>query len=127
MQVQQVAGGSWSSCKVKYSSCTKYVFHAVGNTVCIRNAKIGEVLGHLEHHTAPVTSVAQPHANGLQLWTGSVDGIIAVWDYQDQVLLDSYDLGHPILWMDTSVDAHAAFAILDWSSTDQEQAGTSPS
>lgn len=47
-------------------------------------------------HTNKITRVILNPKNHLQLYTASLDGTIKLWDYNDDILLKTYNVNAPI-------------------------------
>lgn len=50
-------------------------------------------------HSAEITCVMLNPKNPLQLYTASLDGTIKLWDYNDNILLKTYNVRSPIQFM----------------------------
>lgn len=50
-------------------------------------------------HSNKVTRVILNPKNHLQLYTASLDGTIKLWDYNDDILLKTYNINAPIQHM----------------------------
>lgn len=85
-----------------------YFFSANGPSVKIYSVATGRVISTLyppQHSPSPqadtesrgtITCMALNPHNPYQLITGSLDGLIRVWNYVDAVLLKALDVGKPI-------------------------------
>ncbi|KAL6045495.1 NET1-associated nuclear protein 1 [Balamuthia mandrillaris] len=92
-----IAGGFLTSGHpVVWSADTKYLFGCQGLCIKVFNVETGEPVRQLLGHTTRVTSVALNPANPLQLFSTSLDGRLLLWDYSDGVILQAWDLQHPI-------------------------------
>jgi len=90
---------------VVFTSDSNYFFSCNAKTIRILSVETGQVVRVLSSsaeeggHTDTVTSVMINPKNLLQLYSASLDGTIKLWDFNDAVLLKTYEVGVPITHM----------------------------
>ncbi|KAF9953677.1 hypothetical protein BGZ65_004522, partial [Modicella reniformis] len=89
---------------VVFTSDSNYFFSCNAKTIRILSVETGQVVRVLSSadeggHTDTVTSVMLNPRNLLQLYSASLDGTIKLWDFNDAVLLRTYEVGVPITHM----------------------------
>ncbi|OBZ86761.1 WD repeat-containing protein 75 [Choanephora cucurbitarum] len=96
------AGGNISQYPVEFTKDSKYLFSAVGSNVKIYSMATGAVVKVISQsvasggHNNKITCVVLNPKNPLQLYTASLDGTIKLWDYNDDILLKTYNVNAPI-------------------------------
>ncbi|ORY00710.1 WD40 repeat-like protein [Basidiobolus meristosporus CBS 931.73] len=106
LTLNKVSGGCLSNYPLVFTKDSKFFFCAASNVIKIYSVETGEVVRVLQGHTKEITSLFLNPTNSLQLYTGSLDGTIRLWDFNDAVLLKTFEVGIPITHMVTS--EHAA-------------------
>ncbi|KAF9173385.1 hypothetical protein BGX21_002483 [Mortierella sp. AD011] len=87
---------------VVFTSDSNYFFSCNGKSIRILSVETGQVVRILSAsseeggHSDTVTSVMLNPKNPLQLYSASLDGTIKLWDFNDAVLLQTYDATVPI-------------------------------
>ncbi|KAL7312542.1 NET1-associated nuclear protein 1 [Mucor circinelloides] len=105
------AGGNISEYPVEFTKDSKYFFSSVGSCVKIFSMATGAVVKVLSQspatggHSNKITRVILNPKNHLQLYTASLDGTIKLWDYNDDILLKTYNVNAPIQSMVMSPEA----------------------
>ncbi|KAF9351527.1 WD repeat-containing protein 75 [Mortierella sp. NVP85] len=90
---------------VVFTSDSNYFFSCNAKTIRILSVETGQVVRVLSSsaeeggHMDTVTSVMINPKNLLQLYSASLDGTIKLWDFNDAVLLRTYEVGVPITHM----------------------------
>ena len=74
MDFEAISKGKWSSSPALYTSCSKYIFHAIGCHVQVVQSSNGEIVFRLQGHVKPITCMVERPNNPLQLLTASMDG-----------------------------------------------------
>ncbi|KAI9307908.1 WD40-repeat-containing domain protein [Cunninghamella echinulata] len=103
LQLSKTIGGDMSQCPVEFTKDSKYFFSGVGSTIKIYSIQTGSVVKVLSKpsvegaHQDKVTMVLLNPKNHLQLLSASLDGTIKLWDYNDEVLLKTYNVNEPIV------------------------------
>ncbi|KAG1472336.1 hypothetical protein G6F56_001597 [Rhizopus delemar] len=97
-------GGNISRYPVEFTKDSKYFFSSVGSSVKVYSMATGAVVKVLSQtpttgHSAEITCVMLNPKNPLQLYTASLDGTIKLWDYNDNILLKTYNVRSPIQFM----------------------------
>ncbi|KAG0315602.1 hypothetical protein BGZ99_007355 [Dissophora globulifera] len=88
-----------------FTSDSSYFFSANGRTIRILSVETGQVVRVLSSsiedggHSDTVTRVMLNPKNSLQLYSASLDGTIKLWDFNDAILLKTYEVGVPITHM----------------------------
>ncbi|KAF9187055.1 WD repeat-containing protein 75 [Haplosporangium sp. Z 767] len=88
-----------------YTSDSNYIFSCNGKSIRILSIETGQVVRILSSsvedggHSEKVTTVILNPKNPLQLYSASLDGTIKLWDFNDAVLLKTYEVGVPITHM----------------------------
>ncbi|RKO92210.1 hypothetical protein BDK51DRAFT_34260, partial [Blyttiomyces helicus] len=105
------AGGKLSSGKAVFSNDTSYFFCCIGASVKVYSVSTGMVIRSLSVPSRTksenaFSSVQLNHHNYLQIYTSSADGFVRLWDFTDGLLLQSWEVGAPILQM----KSHPLFA-----------------
>ncbi|KAG0370671.1 WD40-repeat-containing domain protein [Gamsiella multidivaricata] len=94
-----------SDYEVVFTSDSNYFFSCSGKSIRILSVETGQVVRILSSsveeggHSNTVTSVILNPRNSLQLYSASLDGTIKLWDFNDAVLLKTFDIGFPITHM----------------------------
>ncbi|GAA5807850.1 hypothetical protein MFLAVUS_001229 [Mucor flavus] len=102
MVLSKKAGGNISEYPAEFTKDSKYFFSSVGPCVKIFSMATGAVVKVLSQsattggHTNKITRVILNPKNHLQLYTASLDGTIKLWDYNDDILLKTYNVNAPI-------------------------------
>ncbi|KAI8982312.1 hypothetical protein BDF20DRAFT_912490 [Mycotypha africana] len=100
------ACGNISEYPIEFTKDSKYFFSSVGSCVKIYSVATGAVVKVLSQspslggHLDTITRVILNPKNHLQLYTASLDGTIKLWDYNDDILLKTYDIKAPIQSME---------------------------
>lgn len=87
---------------VVYTSDSNYFFSCNGKSIRILSVETGQVVRILSSsveeggHSDTVTCVLINPKNPLQLYSASLDGTIKLWDFNDAVLLQTFDATVPI-------------------------------
>ncbi|KAI9204433.1 WD40-repeat-containing domain protein [Polychytrium aggregatum] len=76
-----------------------YLFCATESTIKIFSVATGHAVRSIVGHTDTVTATFLNPENHLQLYSGSLDGTIRLWDFNDAILLKSWNIGEPIQHM----------------------------
>ncbi|KAF9936435.1 hypothetical protein BGZ67_002382 [Mortierella alpina] len=90
---------------VVFTSDSNYFFSCNARTIRILSVETGQVVRILSNsiedggHSDTVTSVMLNPKNSLQLYSGSLDGTIKLWDFNDAILLKTFEVGVPITHM----------------------------
>lgn len=90
---------------VVFTSDSNYFFSCNAKTIRVLSVETGQVVRVLSSsteeggHKDTVTSVMLNPKNLLQLYSASLDGTIKLWDFNDAVLLKTYEVGVPITYM----------------------------
>ncbi|KAI1317106.1 hypothetical protein EDD11_008993 [Mortierella claussenii] len=90
---------------VVFTSDSNYFFSCNARTIRILSVETGQVVRILSSsveeggHKDTVTCVMLNPKNPLQLYSASLDGTIKLWDFNDAVLLKTYDTTVPITHM----------------------------
>ncbi|CEP07902.1 hypothetical protein [Parasitella parasitica] len=105
------AGGNISEYPVEFTRDSKYFFSSVGSCVKIFSMATGAIVKVLSQspasggHSNQITRVVLNPKNHLQLFTASLDGTIKLWDFNDDILLKTYNVNAPIQSMVMSPEA----------------------
>lgn len=84
---------------------SSYFFSCNSKSIRILSVETGQVVRILSSsvqeggHSDTVTSVMLNPKNSLQLYSASLDGTIKLWDFNDAVLLKTFEVGVPITHM----------------------------
>lgn len=97
----------------------RYFFSSVGPCVKIFSMATGAVVKVLSQspamggHSSKITRVILNPKNHLQLYTASLDGTIKLWDYNDDILLKTYNVNAPIqhMVMSAKTPGHAYIVV----------------
>ncbi|KAF9923543.1 WD repeat-containing protein 75 [Linnemannia zychae] len=87
---------------VVFTSDSNYFFSCSGKSIRIISVETGQVVRILSNsveeggHSNTVTCVMLNPSNSLQLYSASLDGTIKLWDFNDAVLLKTFEIGTPI-------------------------------
>ncbi|KFH63820.1 hypothetical protein MVEG_10513 [Podila verticillata NRRL 6337] len=90
---------------VVFTSDSNYFFSCNSKSIRILSVETGQVVRILSSsvqeggHSDTVTSVMLNPKNSLQLYSASLDGTIKLWDFNDAVLLKTFEVGVPITHM----------------------------
>lgn len=90
---------------VVFTSDSNYFFSCNAKTIRVLSVETGQVVRVLSSsaeeggHKDTVTGVMLNPRNLLQLYSASLDGTIKLWDFNDAVLLKTYEIGVPITHM----------------------------
>ncbi|CAO3571143.1 unnamed protein product [Mortierella alpina] len=90
---------------VVFTSDSNYFFSCNARTIRILSVETGQVVRILSNsieeggHSDTVTSVMLNPKNSLQLYSGSLNGAIKLWDFNDAILLKTFEVGVPITHM----------------------------
>ncbi|KAF9967739.1 hypothetical protein BGZ70_008400 [Mortierella alpina] len=82
---------------VVFTSDSNYFFSCNARTIRILSVETGQVVRILSNsieeggHSDTVTSVMLNPKNSLQLYSGSLDGTIKLWDFNDAILLKTFE------------------------------------
>ncbi|KAG0242251.1 hypothetical protein BGX31_000413 [Mortierella sp. GBA43] len=90
---------------VVFTSDSNYFFSCNAKSIRVLSVETGQVVRVLSSsaeeggHKDTVTSVMLNPRNLLQLYSASLDGTIKLWDFNDAVLLKTFEIGVPITHM----------------------------
>jgi len=98
--VRRVGGGPISTSALLFDLAARHLFTAAGSAVCVHSVDTGATLRRLEAHAALVTAVRLNPSNRLQLYSGSLDKTVRLWDYKDAVLLRTIELAAAVRGLD---------------------------
>ncbi|KAF9086715.1 hypothetical protein BGX23_008634 [Mortierella sp. AD031] len=96
---------------VVFTSDSNYFFSCNGKSIRIISVETGQVVRMLSTsveeggHSNTVTCVMLNPKNSLQLYSASLDGTIKLWDFNDAILLRTFEIGAPI----TNMVMHESF------------------
>ncbi|KAI9475978.1 MAG: WD40-repeat-containing domain protein [Benjaminiella poitrasii] len=105
------AAGNISEYPIEFTKDSKYFFSSIGSCVKIFSTATGAIVkvlsqsSNLGGHSNKITRVILNPKNHLQLYTASLDGTIKLWDYNDDILLKTYNVNAPIQHMVMSPEA----------------------
>ncbi|KAG0334775.1 hypothetical protein BG004_000275 [Podila humilis] len=94
-----------SDSPVVFTSDSNYFFSCNARTIRILSVETGQVVrilsGSVQEggHSDTVTCVVLNPRNSLQLFSASLDGTIKLWDFNDAILLKTYNVKHSITHM----------------------------
>lgn len=119
MALSKSAGGNISQYPIEFTKDSKYFFSSVGNCVKIFSMATGAVVKVLSQspatggHRNQITRVILNPKNHLQLYTASLDGTIKLWDYNDDILLKTYNVNAPVehMVMSSETPGHAYIVV----------------
>lgn len=97
--VARTFGGSVSTYPPVFSADERYLFCCSGNDVKVVSLTTSESVRLLQAHTDTVTALAANPNNSLQLFSGSLDGTIRLWDFSDGIVLHTYEVNVPVRHM----------------------------
>ncbi|KAJ3130465.1 WD repeat-containing protein 75 [Nowakowskiella sp. JEL0407] len=97
-----LAGGRFSKCPVVFTRDSRFLFCAVASHIKVFSVSTAQAIKTLsstsrQSHNDFVTTLQLNPLNHLQLFSGSLDGYIRLWDVNDGVLLKSWKIGKPVL------------------------------
>ncbi|RKP04489.1 WD40-repeat-containing domain protein [Thamnocephalis sphaerospora] len=97
----KLTGGRASQQPVEFTHDSRYFLSGVGNEVKLYSIATGDVARTLpahgqEGHNMAVTAIAAHPTEHNQVFTGSVDGHIIVWDYSTATQINNIVVGEPI-------------------------------
>ncbi|KAF7726185.1 WD repeat-containing protein 75 [Apophysomyces ossiformis] len=98
LTLAKTAGGKISEYPVEFTKDSKYFFSCVGTCIKIYNVATGAVVKVLSRspqaggHSHKVIRVMLNPKNPLQLYSASLDGTIKLWDYNDEILLKTFNV-----------------------------------
>ncbi|OAQ26127.1 WD40 repeat-like protein [Linnemannia elongata AG-77] len=90
---------------VVFTTDSNYFFSCNAKTIRIISVETGQVVRILSAsteeggHADTVTCVMLNPKNSLQLYSASLDGTIKLWDFNDAILLKTFEVGTPITHM----------------------------
>lgn len=90
---------------VVFTTDSNYFFSCNAKTIRIISVETGQVVRILSAsteeggHADTVTCVMLNPKNSLQLYSTSLDGTIKLWDFNDAILLRTFEVGTPISHM----------------------------
>lgn len=96
---------------VVFTTDSNYFFSCNAKTIRIISVETGQVVRILSAsveeggHSNTVTCVMLNPKNSLQLYSASLDGTIKLWDFNDAILLRTFEIGTPI----TNMAMHESF------------------
>ncbi|KAI8071202.1 quinon protein alcohol dehydrogenase-like superfamily [Gongronella butleri] len=102
LSVVRAAGGNMCQTPLSFTTDSRYFFTGVGCSIKIYSIATGAVVKVLSPpnsagaHQDKVTAVVLNPDNPLQLISASMDGTIKIWDYNDEVLLRTFQMGGPV-------------------------------
>ncbi|ORX56771.1 WD40 repeat-like protein [Hesseltinella vesiculosa] len=102
LSLAHTAGGDICQTPISFTTDSRYFFSGVGSAIKIYSIATGAVVKVLSRpsktgsHTDKITGVLLNPLNPLQLISVSLDGTIKLWDYNDEVLLRTFDVEGPI-------------------------------
>eukprot|EP00163_Fabomonas_tropica_P018473 TRINITY_DN3280_c0_g1_i2.p1 TRINITY_DN3280_c0_g1~~TRINITY_DN3280_c0_g1_i2.p1 ORF type:complete len:872 (-),score=171.87 TRINITY_DN3280_c0_g1_i2:83-2698(-) len=82
-----------------FSPDARLLFCASGHVVRVYAVATGALVRVLTGHVRDITNLVIHPRNPLQLYSSSLDGTIRLWDYSDAVLLKTFVVGEPVLFM----------------------------
>ncbi|KAI7901524.1 quinon protein alcohol dehydrogenase-like superfamily [Cokeromyces recurvatus] len=109
--LSKYAAGNISEYPIEFTKDSKYFFSSTGSCVKIFSTATGAIVKSLSQspalggHSKKITRVILNPKNHLQLYTASLDGTIKLWDYNDDILLKTYNVNAPIQCMVMSPEA----------------------
>lgn len=93
----KTTGGFLTNKPIVFTKDSKYMFSCCGSVVKMFSVTTGEQMRFLKGHTDKVIGVAINPMNQFQLFSFSLDGTVKVWDYNDAVLVRSFNFSFPII------------------------------
>lgn len=90
---------------VVFTTDSNYFFSCNAKTIRIISVETGQVVRILSAsteeggHADTITCVMLNPKNSLQLYSASLDGTIKLWDFNDAILLKTFEVGTPITHM----------------------------
>ncbi|RUS16393.1 WD40-repeat-containing domain protein [Endogone sp. FLAS-F59071] len=103
--LNKVSGGFLSNYPVEFTKDSNYFFCCASTCIKIYSVATGEIVRTLSSspneggHSNLVTCVMLNPKNALQLLSASLDGTVKLWDFNDSILLKTYQLGVPVTHM----------------------------
>ncbi|KAJ1555423.1 WD repeat-containing protein 75 [Nowakowskiella sp. JEL0078] len=96
-----LAGGQFAKCPVVFTKDSRYFFCAVATHIKVYSVATGQTVKTLSSqgktaHSDAITTIQLNPTNHLQLYSGSLDGTIRLWDINDGILLKKWNLKYPI-------------------------------
>lgn len=95
--IELIGGRVSGRCPPVWSRDERFLFITSDSGVLVFSVATGELVRVLRGHRGDTSSCVLNPRNELQIFTGSLDGVLRLWDYTEAEVLKEYTIGRPIL------------------------------